>query len=189
METQERKLRTNLDTDLLKLVAIAAMLLDMQERENTNLPLLTEQLKETQRGIDNLLNAIQQGIFTKSTKSRLDELEAAKEELEIKIVNEKIAKPKLTEEQIRKVMNVISDDGALTILKIRTYDKSFEDAVAVSAVPEVTAKFQEDIETYQLHDYFIRGKNRAGAGSDYIYRKMMYEWFGEPYVVKYLMEY
>ena len=85
---------------------------------------------------------------------------------------------KLTEEQIRKVMNVISDDGALTILKIRTYDKSFEDAVAVSAVPEVTAKFQEDIETYQLHDYFIRGKNRAGAGSDYIYRKMMYEWFG-----------
>ena len=81
---------------------------------------------------------------------------------------------KLTEEQIRKVMNVISDDGALTILKIRTYDKSFEDAVSVSAVPEVTAKFQEDIETYQLHDYFIRGKNRAGAGSDYIYRKMMY---------------
>ena len=46
-----------------------------------------------------------------------------------------------------------------------------------------------DYETYQLHDYFIRGKNRAGAGSDYIYRKMMYEWFGEPYVVKYLMEY
>ena len=80
--------------------AIAAMLLDMQERENTNLPLLTEQLKETQRGIDNLLNAIQQGIFTKSNKSRLGELEAAKEELEIKIANEKIAKPKLTEEQI-----------------------------------------------------------------------------------------
>ena len=27
---------------------------------------------------------------------------------------------KLTEEQIREVMNVISDDGELTILKIRT---------------------------------------------------------------------
>ena len=80
--------------------AITAMLLDMQERENTNLPLLTEQLKETQRGIDNLLNAIQQGIFTKSTKNRLEELEAAKEELEVKIANEKLAKPKLTEEQI-----------------------------------------------------------------------------------------
>ena len=30
----------------------------------------------------------------------MEELEAAKEELEIKIANEKIAKPKLTEEQI-----------------------------------------------------------------------------------------
>ena len=80
--------------------AIATMLRDMQERENTNLPLLTEQLREAQRGIDNLLNAIQQGIFTKSTKSRLEELEAAKEELEIRIANEKLVKPKLTEEQI-----------------------------------------------------------------------------------------
>ena len=96
---------------------------------------------------------------------------------------------KLTAGQLRKVMKVTSVAGALPTLTLRTYDKSFEDAVAVSAVPEVTAKLQEDIETYQLHDYFIRGKNRAGAGSDYIYRKMMYEWFGEPYVVKYLMEY
>ena len=88
------------------------------------------------------------------------------------------------------VQNVLLDLwGDDSFSNSRTYDKSFEDAVAVSAVPEVTAKFQEDIETYQLHDYFIRGKNRAGAGSDYIYRKMMYEWFGEPYVVKYLMEY
>lgn len=69
---------------------------------------------------------------------------------------------KLTEEQIRKVMNVISDDGALTILKIRTYDKSFEDAVAVSAVPEVTAKFQEDIETYQLLIISQRKESRRG---------------------------
>ena len=80
--------------------AIAAMLLNLQERENTNFPLLTEQLREAQHGINNLLNAIQQGIFTKSTKIRLEELEAAKEELEVKIANEKLAKPKLTEEQI-----------------------------------------------------------------------------------------
>ena len=96
---------------------------------------------------------------------------------------------KLTEEQIREVMNVISDDGELTILKIRTYDQSFDDAVAFSNVPEVTAKFQEDTETYQLHDYHIRGKNRAGAGSDYVYRSLMYKWFGADYAIKYLLEY
>ncbi len=96
---------------------------------------------------------------------------------------------KLTEEQIIEVMNMISDDGDLTILKVRAYDQSFEDAVAVSKVPEVTAKFQEDVETYQLHDYHIRGKNHAGAGSDYVYRSMMYQWFGDEYAIQYLLEY
>lgn len=67
---------------------------------------------------------------------------------------------KLTEEQIRKVMNVISDDGALTILKIRTYDKSFEYAVAVSCCAGGNAKFQEDIETYQLHVISSEEKSR-----------------------------
>ena len=41
-------------------------------------------------GIQNILNAIQMGILTKSTKSRLEELESSKEDLEIKIANEVI---------------------------------------------------------------------------------------------------
>ena len=57
---------------------------------------------EKQRAaIDNLLNAIQQGIFTRSTKERLDELEASRDELENKIAVEKLAKPRITEEQLR----------------------------------------------------------------------------------------
>ncbi len=48
--------------------------------------------------IQNLLNAIQQGILTKSTKARLEELEAAKEELETKIACEKLVKPKISAE-------------------------------------------------------------------------------------------
>ena len=78
--------------------AIVSMVMDLQDRENTNLPLYEHQLQEAQRGIDNLLNAIQQGILTKSTKSRLEEPEAAKEDLEIKIANEKIAKPRISPE-------------------------------------------------------------------------------------------
>ena len=49
-------------------------------------------------GGKNLLNAIQQGILTKSTKNRLEELEATKEELETKIDCEKLAKPKISAE-------------------------------------------------------------------------------------------
>lgn len=39
-------------------------------------------------------------ILTKSTKTRLEKREATKEDLEIKIANEKIAKPKISPEFI-----------------------------------------------------------------------------------------
>ena len=78
--------------------AIVSMVMDLQDKENTSLPLYKQQLQEAQRGIDNLLNSIQQGILTKSTKARLEELEATKEDLEIKIANEKIAKPRISPE-------------------------------------------------------------------------------------------
>jgi len=55
-------------------------------------------LQEANTGIQNLLNAIQQGILTPSTKSRLDELEANKEDLEIKIASENLIRPKVDAE-------------------------------------------------------------------------------------------
>ena len=80
--------------------AIASMLMDLQDRENVNLPLYEQQLREVDRAIENLLNAIQQGILTKSTKARLEELEANKEDLETKIACEKLAKPRISAEFI-----------------------------------------------------------------------------------------
>ena len=74
------------------------MVMDLQDRENTSLPLYEQQLREAETCIQNLLNAIQQGILTKSTKTRLEELEATKEDLEIKIANEKITKPRISPE-------------------------------------------------------------------------------------------
>ena len=68
---------------------------------------------------------------------------------------------KLTEEQIREIMNLISDDGSVRIVQIRTYNSSFEDCVNWSKVPEVKAMFQETEETYRLHDYHIQGFHRA----------------------------
>ena len=78
--------------------AIVSMVMDLQNRENTNIPLYEQQLRETNTGIQNLLNAIQQGILTKSTKERLENLEATKERLEAKIAGEKLAKPIISAE-------------------------------------------------------------------------------------------
>ena len=51
-------------------------------------------------GYDNMLNAIQQGIFTTSTKERLEALEREKSELSVQIMKEEMSRPNLTKEQI-----------------------------------------------------------------------------------------
>ena len=72
----------------------------MQERENALLPSLRQQLAETEKGIDNLLNAIQQDILNKSTKQRLDDLEAQKEDLEVSILQAELARPRYTKDEM-----------------------------------------------------------------------------------------
>lgn len=79
---------------------LADSIVELQKKESTVLPHLQRQLQETDKGIENMLNAIQQGIITSATKQRLDELETRKEELEISIAQEKMQKPMLTKEKI-----------------------------------------------------------------------------------------
>jgi hypothetical protein len=73
----------------------------IQAERNTMLPLLEKQLVDTEKAINNMLNAIQSGILTESTKQRLEELEQSKKDTEIAILQEKIAIPSLTKEQIK----------------------------------------------------------------------------------------
>ena len=78
--------------------AIVSMLMDLQDRDNVNVPLYEQQLREADTAISNLLNAIQQGILTRSTKERLEELENRRDELENRLACEKLAKPKVSAE-------------------------------------------------------------------------------------------
>lgn len=79
---------------------IADMIMEIQGKENTILPMLRKQYADLQRGIDNLLNAIQQGIITPSTKQRLEDLENQKSEVSVQIIKEEMTKPELTKDQI-----------------------------------------------------------------------------------------
>ena len=72
----------------------------LQSKENTVLPLLKKRFADTQKSIDNMLDAIQQGILTASTKERLESLEKQKSELSVQIIKEEMAKPTLSREQI-----------------------------------------------------------------------------------------
>lgn len=59
------------------------------------LNLLSSELTDTEKAINNILSAMEQGIFTSSTKERLDQLESKKVELQEKMQIEK-SKTKLT---------------------------------------------------------------------------------------------
>ena len=79
---------------------IADTVMDIQTRESSVLPALRHQLEETERGITNMLNAIQMGIINASTKQRLDELEDRKADIELQIIQEEMKHPMLTREDV-----------------------------------------------------------------------------------------
>ena len=79
---------------------LADEIINYLSQESSLLPQLRKQLKDCEKGIDNILNAIQMGIFTPSTKERLESLEQQKEELKIRIAQEEIIKPPIDKDKI-----------------------------------------------------------------------------------------
>ena len=89
--------RIILDDELIERLADMAF---ERQGANTTLPILHQQYAETERSINNFLNAIQQGIITESTKQRLEELEQLKSEISVQIAKEEIKQPTLSRDQI-----------------------------------------------------------------------------------------
>lgn len=72
--------------------AIADKIIEMnhqQVADNFTLNILINEQQETKKAIDNIMRAIEQGIFTHTTKARLAELEQKMEDYELKIAQEK----------------------------------------------------------------------------------------------------
>jgi len=84
---------------------------DLQSKESPMLPALKRRLRENQKEIKNLMNAIKAGIVLKTTKSELEKLEAEQEQLEINIAMEKLVKPVIPQEKIQAwLMNFAAAD-------------------------------------------------------------------------------
>ena len=80
---------------------IVQLVMDVQNQENTTIPLLEKQLREVNKKLDNLMKAIEDGLYTRTTKERLEALEIQKDELTAKIADEKLKKPSFNENFIR----------------------------------------------------------------------------------------
>ena len=68
--------------------------------ENEMIPALEAQLKQVRSSIDNIMKAIEQGVVTRTTRSRLEELEHEEESLAANIRAEGDKKPKISKEFI-----------------------------------------------------------------------------------------
>lgn len=103
--------------------------------------------------ISNIMDAIEQGIITDSTKDRLSQLESKKKELEITILQEKIKKPFLTQDQIRfgiekfRKLDITTQDG-----KRRLIDGFVNSIYLFDDKVTLTFNFKDGTQTVYLPD-------------------------------------
>lgn len=116
-----------MDDELMEYLADS--LYSLQLSEETRIPQLKEELVNTERGINNMLDAIQKGIILDSTKKRLSDLEERKKALEIELVQEQIRKPILTREQILFGITKFRNLDTSTQEGKRTLIESFVNAI------------------------------------------------------------
>lgn len=125
----------------------------LQGEENPRIPRLKEQLDETEKRISNVMDAIEQGIITDSTKDRLAQLESKKKELEITILQERIKKPFLTKDQIRfgiekfRKLDITTQDG-----KRRLIDGFVNSIYLFDDKVTLTFNFKDGTQTVYLSD-------------------------------------
>lgn len=80
-------------------------ILKYQDKESPTLKALKKQLAQTNHAIDNMISAIEQGIITRSTKQRLDELENTRDSLETEIAKESMTHPTMDREFLQYWFN------------------------------------------------------------------------------------
>ena len=186
--------------------AIIAKVMELQNQESTDLPIYEKQLKETEVGITNMLNAIQMGILTSSTKERLEALEDQRKELQARIAEERLAKPKMKEEFVRfwllrfrkldmtqpeqrqalvdTFINAIYlyDDKVLITFNYKegTETVAFGEAVKAEKSSDMSARGAPDIERqivrFDVLFCYVTPKNRSLHDQCTVFARLVFSW-------------
>lgn len=143
------------DKEIIK--KIAKRVIAFQNGENKAIPLLEKQLDNVNKNITNILNAIQNGVYTPTVRDRLEELEAQRTAIETKIANEKIEKPVLTEKQVEFWLTKIGENEIKTIEQKRRLIDAFLNLIVLyedSAVITFNYKFgSKTVSLADIHNY------------------------------------
>ena len=108
---------------------LANRIMEELHKENTRLPILRKQFVEVQKAIDNILDAIQMGIFSESTQHRLQELEQQRRVLSFEIAQEEMAQPTFTADHIRFWLHQLRELNPQKLEHRRRLINSFVNAV------------------------------------------------------------
>ena len=157
-------------------------------------------------GITNMLNAIQMGILTSSTKERLEALEEQRKELQARIAEERLAKPKMKEEFVRfwllrfrkldmtqpeqrqalvdTFINAIYlyDDKVLITFNYKegTETVAFGEAVKAEKSSDMSARGAPDIERqivrFGVLFCYVTPKNRGLHGQCTVFARSAFSW-------------
>lgn len=120
---------TMLTDDAIIMLADAAVAAQNQDSILADLDGFRQQLASVNAGINNIMRAIEAGIFTATTKDRLMELEDQRRELGYKIADaEQITKTMLTREEIIAVLEMYKD-GDITD---KGYQETLVDAFLIA---------------------------------------------------------
>ena len=79
---------------------LAEHILNIQSIESHTISVIKTQIIEVEKKLNNLIEAMTQGIFSSATKKALDELEEQKKNLELELFREEVKNPILTKDQI-----------------------------------------------------------------------------------------
>jgi len=104
-----------------------------RQLEQTEINLLTKEKIETQKALHNLISCMEQGIITKTTKQRIEELEKKLEQIESNILIERTKeKTQITKTEILKhVKNGLSKNAELMIRLLIDRIILFDDKVEI----------------------------------------------------------
>lgn len=114
----------------IQALSAAAIAYQNQYVNNSELDALKNQLTDTNRSLNNLMNAIEAGIFSATTKSRLAELEAQKRDLSRLIsAAEAEAEEALTREEIIATLELFQNGD----VNNKDYQEALIDTFLVAA--------------------------------------------------------
>lgn len=98
-----------LQPDVIEWIADSTVAYAKKQEEGSHIAVLEDRLNDTNKSINNIMNAIEQGIFTDTTRERLLQLEEEKSNLTIKIKLEKDNIIKVSKEDIITGLSMFRD--------------------------------------------------------------------------------